>query len=111
MGDFERFVRVLIADLFRSHAALLAKNAILRQELIVAERKIQGRVRWMPWQRFAMAIAARFTPGWRTDVPRSAGDHPALASRRCSRILEATLTTRGATTRPTWCTVRLDPIR
>jgi hypothetical protein len=65
MLDFVRFVRGLIADLFRSHAALMAENTILRQQLIVAERKIQGRVRWMPWQRFAMAIAARLTPAWR----------------------------------------------
>src|SRR5262249_36507412 len=56
----------LIADLFRSHAALIAENAMLRQQLIVAERKIQGRVHWTPWQRFAMAIAAQLTPAWRT---------------------------------------------
>ena len=65
--DFVGFVRGLLADLLRTHAALLAENAMLRQQLIVAERKIRGRqVRWKPWQRFAMVIAARFTPAWRT---------------------------------------------
>jgi putative transposase len=62
---FIRFVGGLIADLVRSYAALMAENAMLRQQLIVAERKIRGRVRRAPWERFAMAIAARFTPTWR----------------------------------------------
>jgi hypothetical protein len=39
---------------------------MLRQQLIVAERKLVGRVRWLPWQRFAMAIGARLVPEWRT---------------------------------------------
>jgi hypothetical protein len=66
MLDFVRFVRGLLADLFRSRSALLAENAMLRQQLIVAERKVFGRVRWRPWQRFAMVIAARLTPAWQT---------------------------------------------
>src|SRR5262249_23179493 len=60
------FVRGIVRDLFRSRAELLAENAMLRQQLIVAGRKVVGRVRWTPWQRFAMAIAARLTPAWRT---------------------------------------------
>jgi hypothetical protein len=64
--DPVRFVRSVMADLFRSRAALLAENAMLRQQLIVAERKLVGRVRWLPWQRFAMAIDARLAPEWRT---------------------------------------------
>ncbi len=39
---------------------------MLRQQLIVAERKIQGRVRWTPWQRFVMGLAAQLTPAWQT---------------------------------------------
>jgi hypothetical protein len=39
-----------------------------RQQLIVAQRKIVGRVRWSPWQRFAMALAARVAPAWRDAV-------------------------------------------
>lgn len=66
MLDFVRFVRGLIAGLLRSRAALVAENTMLRQQLIVAERKIRGRVRWTPWQRFAMAVAARVTPAWQT---------------------------------------------
>jgi hypothetical protein len=49
--DFVAFVRGLIVDLFRPRAALLAENALLRQKLIVAERKLVGRVQWTPWQR------------------------------------------------------------
>jgi hypothetical protein len=61
------FLRFLLADLFRSRAALLAESAMLRQQLIVAERKIRGRrARWTPWQRFTMVIAARLTPAWQT---------------------------------------------
>jgi hypothetical protein len=66
MRDPLRFVRSFVVDLFRSRAALLAENAMLRQQLIVAERKVVGRVRWTPWQRLAMVIAARFTPAWQT---------------------------------------------
>jgi hypothetical protein len=66
MLDLLRYVRGLVADLVRSRATLLAENAMLRQQLIVAERKVVGRIRWTPWQRFAMAIAARLTPAWRT---------------------------------------------
>ena len=50
MIDFVRFVRALMVDLVRPHARLIAENALLRQQLIVAERKIVGRVRWTPWQ-------------------------------------------------------------
>jgi hypothetical protein len=53
------FLLRLAADLLRSRAGLVAENARLRQELIVAPRKIVGRVRWSPWQRFAMAVARR----------------------------------------------------
>jgi len=66
MLDLVRFVRGWIADLFRSRAALVAENALLRQQLIVAERKIHGRIRWTPWQRLVMTLAARLTPAWRT---------------------------------------------
>ena len=64
--DLLRFVRGIVTDLFRLRAELVAENAMLRQQLIVTERKVVGRVRWTPWQRFAMAIAARLTPAWRT---------------------------------------------
>lgn len=66
MLDLCRFLRGWIADLFRSRAALVAENVLLRQQLIVAERKNEGRVRWTPWQRLLMTLAARFTPAWRT---------------------------------------------
>jgi hypothetical protein len=55
-------VQPVVADVFRSRAALLAENAMLRQQLVVAKRKVVGRVRWAPWQRLVLSIAARITP-------------------------------------------------
>jgi hypothetical protein len=66
MIDFLRSAFGSVADLVRGRTALLAENALLRQQLIVAQRKIQGRVRWAPWQRFIMGVAARVAPAWRT---------------------------------------------
>ena len=65
MIDVLRFVVGLVADVVRRHAGLVAENALLRQQLIVAQRKIAGRVRWAPWQRFTMGLAARMAPAWR----------------------------------------------
>jgi hypothetical protein len=39
-----------------------------RQQLIAAQRKIRGRVRWTPWERFTMGLAAHLAPAWRTSV-------------------------------------------
>src|SRR6266850_8114023 len=36
----------MVADLVRRRVDLVAENALLRQQLIVAERKLAGRVRW-----------------------------------------------------------------
>lgn len=66
MLDFLRFARGIVGHLFRSRATLLAENAMLRQQLIVAERKVTGRFRWMPWERLVMSVAARLTPAWQT---------------------------------------------
>ena len=65
MVDVLRFVVGLAADVLRRRAGLVAENALLRQQLIVAQRKIAGRVRWAPWQRFTMGLAARLGPAWR----------------------------------------------
>ena len=65
MMDFLRFASGLAADLVRGRAGLVAENALLRQQLIVAERKVAGRVRWTPWQRFTIVLAARVAPAWR----------------------------------------------
>ena len=46
MIDLLRFVSGLAADLVRRHGELIAENALLRQQLIVAHRKVAGRVRW-----------------------------------------------------------------
>src|SRR6266403_1339342 len=52
--DLLRFVFGLAADLVRRRVELVADNALLRQQLIVAKRKVAGRVRWTPWQRFTI---------------------------------------------------------
>ena len=46
MIDLLRFVSGLAADLVRRRVELVAENALLRQQLIVAKRKLGGRVRW-----------------------------------------------------------------
>ena len=62
MIEVLRFVVGLAADVVRRRAGLVA---LLRQQLIVAQRKIAGRVRWAQWQRFTMGLAARMAPAWR----------------------------------------------
>jgi hypothetical protein len=66
MLDFVRFLTRAVADLLRARAALLAENALLRQQLIVARRKLAGRVRWSPWQRLSMVLASRWAPRWQS---------------------------------------------
>src|SRR6267143_788896 len=82
----------MAADLVRRRVDLVAENALLRQQLIVAERKLAGRVRWTPWQRFMIVLTARVAPAWRDAIlliqPR---DHSSLASRRIPRVLAASL--------------------
>jgi hypothetical protein len=65
MVDVLRFVVGLVADVVRRRVGLVAENALLRQQLIVAQRKIAGRVRWAPWQRFTMGLATLMAPAWR----------------------------------------------
>jgi hypothetical protein len=66
MLDFLRFARDLVTNFFRPRLKLVAENALLRQQLIVAGRKVVGRPRWKPWERYAMALTTRFAPAWRT---------------------------------------------
>ena len=65
MIDVLRFVAGLAADVVCRRAGLVAENALLRQQLIVAQRKLAGRVRWAPWQRFTMGLATLMAPAWR----------------------------------------------
>ena len=65
MLDLIRFAVGLLADVVRPRAQLVAENVLLRQQLIVAQRKIVGRVRWALWQRVTMALASRGAPAWR----------------------------------------------
>jgi putative transposase len=50
----------------QNRASTLTSPRVQSQQLIVAERKVVGRVRWTPWQRFKMVNAARLTPAWQT---------------------------------------------
>src|SRR5256885_7722661 len=63
--DFVRVLLGLASDLVRRRVGLAAENLLLRRQLIVAERKIAGRVRWTPWQRLTVVLGARFAPAWR----------------------------------------------
>src|SRR5207249_4022468 len=98
MIEVLRFVVGLAADVVRRRAGLVAENAVLRQQLIVAQRKIAGRVRWAPWQRFTMGLAARMAPAWRdaTLLVQPATILP-LAPGRLSRLLAPTLSAVGST--------------
>jgi hypothetical protein len=60
LSDLLRFVAGFVTDLLRGRAALIDENGLLRQQFIVAERKLVGRVRWAPWQRFTMAEHTSF---------------------------------------------------
>src|SRR5260370_20371795 len=63
MAGFLRFLAGLGGDVFRARRALICENALLRQQLIVAERRLSGHCfRWRPWERFAMALAASMAP-------------------------------------------------
>jgi hypothetical protein len=89
MNDLVRFFAGVAADLLRGRSALVAENALLRQQLIVARRKLAGRVRWAPWHDGPGGADA---PTWRS-VTRSAGDDPAVAPRRFPPLLAATVAT------------------
>lgn len=94
MSDLFRFVAGLATDLFRGPAALVAENGLLRQQLIVAERKLVGR---------AVGTVAALDHGLGRahraglalgHFARPAGDDPPLAPRRIPRVLAATFATR-----------------
>jgi len=94
MIDLLRFVSGLATDLVRRHGELIAENALLRQQLIVAHRKVAGRVRWASWQdspwlspRASRRLGAQAAPGCRP--PHRAAAHapwgpdpPGLPSRK-----------------------------
>jgi hypothetical protein len=64
MNDLVRFLAGLAADLLRGRAALVTENALLRQQLIVAERKLAGNAhrgsasQWA-WRRVSRPRGAR----------------------------------------------------
>jgi putative transposase len=68
MREVVRFAFWLVAGVVLRRAELAAENALLRQQLIAARRKIRGRVQWTPWERFTMGLASRLAPAWRTAI-------------------------------------------
>ncbi len=65
IGTVVRFV----AGFFKSRAALVAENELLRQQLAVAKRRLEGkRVRASPTERWTVAVLSRFTSTWRSAV-------------------------------------------
>ncbi|HVJ92832.1 MAG TPA: hypothetical protein VM580_23690 [Labilithrix sp.] len=63
MLDFGRFIGGLMADILRARAALMAENAMLRQQLIVAERKIRGFVGTLRRELFPIRVDPSTAPG------------------------------------------------
>src|SRR5829696_7688282 len=53
-----------LADLPRSRAALLAENALLRQQLLVLRRRTKT-PRLMGWERMSLLFLASWVPNWR----------------------------------------------
>jgi hypothetical protein len=54
----------LAADLLRSRRELVAENALLRQRLVVASRRVKGPT-FRPLERGLLALLARLAPRWR----------------------------------------------
>jgi hypothetical protein len=57
----------VVVDQLRTKAELRAENALLRQQLLVACRKVK-RARLTTWDRLWMLLAAAKTPGWRESL-------------------------------------------
>jgi putative transposase len=68
MIDTLRQAMGFAADVVRSRTALVAENLLLRQQLIVAQRKLTGPVRSTPCQRFMLGWTTRFAPAWREAI-------------------------------------------
>ncbi len=59
----------VIAGFFRSRAALVAENELLRLQLAVAKRRLEGkRVRASPTERWTVGVLSRFTSTWPSAV-------------------------------------------
>jgi len=53
-----------LADLPRSRAALLAENALLRQQLIVLRRRMKT-PQLVGWERLSLLLLAKWVPNWK----------------------------------------------
>ena len=56
-----------VHDIFRTHDELIAENAALRQQLVVASRAVK-RPSFFPWERGLMVLLASVLPNWQSAV-------------------------------------------
>jgi len=56
-----------VHDIFRTRDELLAENAALRQQLVVASRAVK-RPSFLPWERALMVVLASVVPNWQSAV-------------------------------------------
>lgn len=57
----------IVRDLFRTHDQLVAENAALRQQLIVASRKVK-RPALRPWERGLLVVLASRLRNWHNTI-------------------------------------------
>ena len=83
----------LLAGLVRSRLSLVAENEMLRQQLVAAKCRLQGkRVRFSTTQRWLIGHMAITAMAWRTAVaPGPTGHGPAVAPRGLSPLLALAL--------------------
>ena len=92
------FILAVLAAPFKSKSRLEAENAVLRHQLIVLRRKVQGRVRLTNYDRWFFDPAISMVSiDFAGPHDRPARDARALASCRLSLLLalEVTLTGEG----------------
>ena len=56
-----------VHDICRTHDELIAENAVLRQQLVVASRAVK-RPSFFPWERGLMVLLASVLPNWQSAV-------------------------------------------
>src|SRR5260370_25391402 len=83
----------LLAGLVRSRLSLVAENEMLRQQLVAAKCRLQGkRVRFSTTQRWLIGHMAITATAWRTGCrPGPTGHGPAVAPRGLSPLLALAL--------------------
>ena len=82
-----RALGMFVADLFKSRSRLEAENLLLRHQLAIALRRAHpSSTAWKGSRAARMDDQAMAEPAW-CGPGGSAGDHPAMASRRLQGVL------------------------